>query len=113
MSKSMTLKPRLSEKAYRLSEAGRTYVFDVPPTANKLSVKAAVQAQFKVTVENVTTVIAKGKRKYSSRRGRRPVVGRRTDVKKAYVTLKEGDKLPLFAAIEEAAKEDKEPKEKN
>jgi large subunit ribosomal protein L23 len=101
--KNLVIRPRLSEKAYGLSETQGTYVVDVPATANKQSIASAVTAQFGVTVTAVHIVIAKGKTKRTMRKGGRPVLGKRSDVKKAYITLKEGDKLPFFAAVEEAA----------
>jgi len=101
MSDHMVLKPRMSEKAYALSTARNTYVFVVPHTANKVTVANAVQDQFKVTVEEVNISILKGKKKRSYRRGGRPIVGQDSDVKKAYVKLKAGDQIPVFAAIEE------------
>ncbi len=101
MSDAMTLKPRMSEKAYALSTARNTYVFVVPDTANKVTIAAAVSEQFKVTVEEVNISILKGKKKRSYRRGGRPIVGRTSDIKKAYVRLKEGDAIPIFAAVEE------------
>lgn len=100
MDKTMVLKPRVSEKSYALSMLTRTYVFEVPTTANKLSVKNAVEAQYKVTVTNVNVTNFKGKVKQSYRRGVRPVSGKRADTKRAYVTLKEGHSLPIFAAVE-------------
>ncbi len=109
MSKTLFLKPRLSEKSYGLSQLTNTYVFDVPKTANKLTVADAVKAQYDVTVTTVkiSNIKGKTKRTFISRRGKY-VKGTRSDIKKAYVTLKEGDKLPIFAAEEEAeAKEQK------
>lgn len=103
MDKSLVIRPRLSEKAYGLSEVQGTYVIDVPAAANKQTVASAVKAQFGVTVVAVRIVNAKGKTKRTVRKGGRPVMGKRADVKKAYITLKEGDKLPFFAAVEEAA----------
>jgi large subunit ribosomal protein L23 len=103
MDKSMTLKPRQSEKTYALSQTG-VYVFDVPKTANKMQVADAVKAQFDVTVVTVRIVIAKGKPARSIRigsRSRSNVSGMRSDVKKAYVTLKDGDSIPVFAALDE------------
>ena len=97
----MPLKPRMSEKAYGLSTDRNTYVFVVPGDANKVTVAAAVTDQFKVTVEDVNISILKGKKKRSYRRGGRPIVGRTTDLKKAYVRLKAGDAIPVFAAVEE------------
>ncbi len=103
MDKFMTLKPRQSEKTYALSQTG-VYVFDVPKTANKLQVADAVSAQFDVTVTNVRISILKGKNARSIRIGgksRANVSGMRSDVKKAYITLKDGDSIPVFAALDE------------
>ena len=90
------LRPRLSEKTFGLSNAHNVYVFDVPGEANKQLVASAVTAQFGVTVVKINITNVKGKAKRLVRKGGRPVAGRRSDVKKAYVTLKEGDKLPFF-----------------
>lgn len=100
MSKTTILKPRLSEKAYGLSQTSNTYVFDVPADANKHTVARAVAAQFEVTVVNVNVTNVKGKAKRTVRKSGRAAMGRQNDVRKAYVTLKQGDSLPLFAAIE-------------
>jgi large subunit ribosomal protein L23 len=97
----MTLKPHVSEKAYGSSK-DRVYVFLVPKRANKVTVAAAVAKQFEVEVVNIRTAVLTGKRKRSIRRGGRPVFGRRSDRKKAYVTIAEGQSIPLFAAEEEA-----------
>ena len=97
----MPLKPRMSEKAYEMSQKLNTYVFVVPGDANKVTVAAAVTDQFKVTVEEVNISILKGKPKRSYRRGGRPIVGKTSDLKKAYVRLKAGDAIPIFAAVEE------------
>ena len=100
--KTLTLKPRLSEKAYALSEQLNTYIFDVPAEANKFDVAKAVAAQYEVGVTNVRLAGVPGKAVRSYRnRGRRSVSAKRSDIRKAYVTLKEEDKLPLFAAVEE------------
>ncbi len=101
MALSMALKPRMSEKAYAVSQQRNTYVFVVPADANKLTVAQAVTEQFNVTVEDVNITILKGKAKRTYRRGGRPTTGRTADVKKAYVRLKAGDQIPVFAAIEE------------
>lgn len=106
MDKTMILKPRVSEKAYGQSQELNTYVFDVPKQANKQAVTAAVEAQFEVTVMSVNTTISKGKAKRTFRKGGRPIDGRQKDVKKAYVVLKEGDSLPIYAAQEEDAKKE-------
>jgi large subunit ribosomal protein L23 len=101
MSTPMALKPRMSEKAYATSQALNTYVFVVPDEANKVTVAAAVTEQFKVTVEEVNISILKGKKKRTYKRGGRPSVGKTVDLKKAYVRIKAGDSIPVFAAMEE------------
>ncbi len=105
---SVALKPRLSEKAYALSQLNATYVFDIPANANKNSVLEAVQKQYEVSVVSVRLASLPGKRQRSVKKGRRGAhFGQRANIRKAYVTLKKGDKLPVFEAIEEAAKESK------
>lgn len=101
MSKELILKPRLSEKAYGLSQAARTYVFEVPADANKHTVARAVAAQFDVSVENVNITNIPGKAKRTVYKGGKAVKGRESDTKKAYVTLAEGAHLPIFAVEEE------------
>ncbi len=113
MLKELVLKPRLSEKAYQLSsDDGNTYVFEIPRSANKHLVAKAVASQYAVGVKGVRIASVPGKVKRSYRRGGRNVFkGRNSDIRKAYVTLKAGDKLPIFAAVEEAkAKPEKEKK---
>ena len=104
MSKTLTLKPRMSEKTYATSQATNTFVFDVPKSANKMQVASAVEEQFAVKVTNVRSIVVKGKKARSIRLGkyRKNVMGVRSNYKKAYVTLQEGDSIPVFAAIEEA-----------
>lgn len=99
---SLVLKPRMSEKAYALSGQRNTYVFDVERAANKHTIARAVTAQYGVTVTEVNVINQNGKAKRTVRKGGRPSMGRQADFKKAYVTLKAGDTLPIFAAIEEA-----------
>ena len=101
MNRTMILRPRISEKAYGLSRERNTYIFDVPTTANRLSVADAVAGQFEVTVETVRISNIKGKVKKSYRKRSSPAVGKRADVKRAYVRLAKGDKLPIFAQEEE------------
>jgi large subunit ribosomal protein L23 len=68
----------------------------IPGNANKQTVAAAITARFKVTVEAVNIMNSKGKPKRTVRKGGRATQGSRSDSKKAYVTLKAGDKLPFF-----------------
>lgn len=115
MPKSLELKPRMSEKAYALSQVHNVFVFDVPTTTNKVEIARAVEAQFNVTVDTVRIIIAKGKKARSIRIGakaRANVMGQRKDVKKAYVTLKEGDSIPVFAALDEQNKAEEKAAEK-
>lgn len=83
-------KPVLSEKSYDLIPE-RCYTFQVAVKATKSQVKAAVEEIFGVEVEAVNTMRTQGKMK---RQGR--TQGRRPEVKKAYVTLKEGSKTIEF-----------------
>jgi ribosomal protein L23 len=100
--KQIALKPRISEKGYALSEKANTYIFDVPSDVNKFDVATAVKGQFEVTVTNVRLAGVPGKTVRSYRnRGRKSINAKRSDIRKAYVTLKQGDKLPIFAAVEE------------
>jgi large subunit ribosomal protein L23 len=104
--KLMVLKPRVSEKAYALSQGDtNVYVFQVPKGASKAAIASAVSTQFEVTVQTVNTAISKGKSKRTVRKGgRRAVAGRTVAFKKAYVTLKDGDTIAIFKA-----EEDKKP----
>ena len=110
MENTTVLRPRLSEKTFGLANSNTVYVFDVPKETNKQTVAQAVAAQFKVTVVNVNMTNIKGKPKRLVRKGGRPVAGRRSDIKKAYVTLKEGEKLPFFEDPEADKKADKKAK---
>jgi len=87
-------RPVVTEKGVTKKDAERTLCFEVAPNANKLQVKAAVEQLFKVKVEEVRTVNQVGKLR---RRGR--FTGYRSDWKKAYVRLKDGQKVPEYADI--------------
>jgi large subunit ribosomal protein L23 len=91
--------PRMSEKSYAQSHNG-IYIFNVPATATKQQISDAVAKQCEVKVVTVNITIAKGKVKKSYRKGGQPVIGKRKDVKKAYVRLAEGNSIPVFAAVE-------------
>ena len=84
-------RPLITEKTSLQREDGRTIVFHVAVKANKTEIKRAVQQLLGSKVEHVRTLVAHGKIK---RQGRS--VGRRSDWKKAYVTLREGEKIPEF-----------------
>jgi len=83
------LRPRITEKASAITEKG-IYTFEVAGTATKKDVSAAVRAYFEVTPRKVTMVRNPAKRVIV--RGKRGV---KPGVKKAYVYLKEGDKINL------------------
>lgn len=102
--KILELKPRMSEKSYDLAHNLDTYVFDVPTSTNKVEIAKSVANQFKVTVENVRIVVAKGKKARSIRIGgtRKYIYGKRPNIKKAYVRIKKGENIPIFASIDEA-----------
>lgn len=87
-------RPVVTEKGVTKKEAERTLCFEVAPEANKVQIRAAVERIFKVKVESVRTVSNTGKLR---RRGR--FTGYRSDWKKAYVKLKEGQKVPEYAEI--------------
>ena len=84
-------RPLITEKTTVLREDGRTLVFQVSRDANKIDIRRAVEQLLGSKVQSVRTSLAHGKVK---RQGR--FVGRRADWKKAYVTLREGEKLPEF-----------------
>jgi large subunit ribosomal protein L23 len=94
MNKQILIIPRISEKTYALTKM-RKYVFNVPLNANRNEITAAVEKQYDVKVESVNIVIAKGKVVRTVVRGT-PRKGQRSDVKKAYVTLIEGDSIKIF-----------------
>lgn len=78
------LKPVVTEKSSLMEELGK-YTFEVDPRANKTEIKQAIEAIFDVKVEKVATQNRQGKT-YRRRDG----VGRRKNVKRAIVTLREG-----------------------
>ncbi len=109
---SIVLMPRVSEKSYAQS-AARVFVFDIDSDLNKHQIADAVSKTYEVTVTAVRIVNQKGKAKRYYR-NRRFENGVRSDLKKAYVTLKEGDSIPIFAAVEqpEVASEETDKKAK-
>ena len=86
-------KPIITEKATMASENGAV-VFEVAMDSNKPQIKQAVEALFGVKVKAVNTTITKGKNKRF--RGR---PGTRKDVKKAYVTLEEGNTIDVATGL--------------
>ena len=82
------LAPQISEKATQLADKNEQVVFIVTPDATKPEIKAAVELLFKVQVKSVQISNLKGKVKRFGR-----MVGRRSDVKKAFVCLKPGQEI--------------------
>ncbi|HDZ75383.1 MAG TPA: 50S ribosomal protein L23 [Aurantimonas sp.] len=85
--------PVITEKSTLLSESNQV-VFNVPRTATKPDIKAAVEALFGVKVTAVNTLVRKGKVKRF--RGR---IGRQSDQKKAVVTLAEGQSIDVSTGL--------------
>lgn len=89
-------RPIITEKSSYLSKLGQ-YVFEVDPNATKNQIKEAVEAIFEVDVVRVNVVNVPPRR---SRRPRsRRVLVRRSGIKKAVVTLAEGQRLPVFEGV--------------
>ena len=93
------LRPVVSEKSVAEIERNN-YTFAVRADANKLQIKAAVEAEFKVTVVGVRvqTVHPKSKRRSAFARSRR-TEGKVSGWRKAVVTIAQGDKIELFEAV--------------
>lgn len=106
--KQMTIIPLVSEKTYAESLKNNVYTFRVPLNLNKNEIRQAVEEQFGVTVVNIKTLVQDGKTvRFSRGKNRYPGTTTRKDFKKAYVTLKDGDKLDVFDAVEQAEGEGK------
>lgn len=86
-------KPIVTEKATLASENGAV-AFEVSIDSNKSLIKEAVEALFGVKVKAVNTLITKGKQKRF-----RGVVGKRKDIKKAYVTLEDGNTIDVTTGL--------------
>jgi len=104
---SIIKRPLLTEKSARLRETGggaaaaaegenyaQKVVFEVARDANKIEVRSAVEALFKVHVTHVRTLVVRGKEKRVGR-----FSGRRPSWKKAFVTLKPGDNIEFFEGV--------------
>ena len=100
-------RPLLTEKSTALRESGgqafthaegeeyaHKVVFEVALDANKVEIRSAVEKLFNVEVTRIQTLVQRGKKK---RLGR--FLGRRSDRKKAFVTLKPGDKIEFFEGV--------------
>jgi large subunit ribosomal protein L23 len=85
---SVIKRPVITEKGLTLKEQDRTLCFEVADNASKQQIQEAVEQLFKVKVQAVRTMVVPGKMR---RRGK--YMGYRSDWKKAYVTLREGEKM--------------------
>ena len=87
------LNPLVTEKSTQQSEFNKI-VFSVPVSATKLDVKLSIEKIFSVKVKSVNTIILKGKAKRF-----KGVLGRRSNTKKAIVTLAQGNTIDLSAGV--------------
>ena len=93
-----TLKrPIVTEKATGLNEKGR-YTFEVERTANKVQIKKDIEPLYGVTVTDINTMRTIGKIKSKGTKGGQ-VSGRRSNGKKAIVTVKEGDVIDFYSNL--------------
>ena len=86
--------PRVSEKTARLQEVSNQYAFEVSTVATKADIKAAIEKLFDVKVKSVNTLVRKGKLKRF-----RGFAGRQSDVKKAIVTLADGQSIDVSTGL--------------
>lgn len=86
--------PLVTEKGTIVGEKGNQVVFRIRPGASKDQIRDVVEDLFKVTVVKVRTANFLGKER---RRGR--TIGRRPNWKKAYITLKQGDRIEVFEGL--------------
>lgn len=84
-------KPLITEKTSQLKENGQVVAFEVAMNANKVEIKQAIEKAFDVKVENVKTLVAAGKIKRVG-----ATFGKRSNRKKAYVTLAAGNDIDFF-----------------
>ena len=89
----LIIKPLVTEKATLLMEKNQ-YVFEVVPKATKPDIKAAIESLFDVKVTSVNTARPPRKKKRVGR-----FLGFKPHIKRAIVTLKEGDSIPLFPDV--------------
>lgn len=91
----IVLRPVITEKSTRLKEENREVCFEVDPRANKSEIKKAAEQLFKIKVERVRIQNKRGKKRKVGRSE-----GKKKDWKKAYIKLKEGEKMiEYFEAV--------------
>jgi large subunit ribosomal protein L23 len=90
----IVISPLVTEKGTIVGEKSNQVVFRIRPGASKDQVRTVIEDMFKVTVIKIRTAKFLGKER---RRGR--AIGRRPNWKKAYVTLKQGDRIEIFEGL--------------
>jgi large subunit ribosomal protein L23 len=101
--------PRVSEKSYAAVNSLNVYAFNVPLAANKLEIKRTIETLYSVEVTTVNILNTSGKPKRTVKKSGRQIKGHRANYKKAYVTVKKGQTIPVFAS-EEKDKDDRKDK---
>lgn len=91
---SVVISPLVTEKGTIAGEKSNQVVFRIQPDASKAQIRNVIEDLFKVTVVKIRTANFLGKQR---RRGR--TLGRRPNWKKAYITLKEGDRIEIFEGL--------------
>ena len=94
--KKFELQPVVSEKSYNQANADNKYTFLVPRGINKIEMKKAVEAKYKVKVEKVNATVRPGKMVRNWKANKR---FRKSDMRKIVVTLKKGNKIDEFLNI--------------
>jgi large subunit ribosomal protein L23 len=90
----MVISPLVTEKGTIVGEQSNQVIFRIRPGASKDQIREVIEDMFKVAVVKVRTANFLGKER---RRGR--TTGRRPNWKKAYITLKEGDRIEIFEGL--------------
>jgi large subunit ribosomal protein L23 len=91
---SVVISPLVTEKGTVVGEKSNQVVFRIRPNASKAQIREVIEDSFKVTVVKIRTANFLGKQR---RRGR--TLGHRPNWKKAYITLKEGDRIEIFEGL--------------
>jgi large subunit ribosomal protein L23 len=91
---SVVISPLVTEKGTVVGEKSNQVVFRIRPNASKAQIRGVIEDSFKVTVVKIRTANFLGKQR---RRGR--TLGHRPNWKKAYITLKEGDRIEIFEGL--------------
>lgn len=98
MSRDVLVRPLINEKSERILSKINQYSFIVAVKSNKIEIKKAVEEMYGVTVEDVSTLISPTKKKRRiTKRG--VTEGRTKKIKKAFVTVKEGDEINFYEGI--------------